>query len=360
MKFTQDDTLKCKGAAILMMLFHHMYLDEDRYAGYTIDFAPFSPDGVMNVAGFFKICVGMYVFLSAFGLTLSYRKRNGSDSKFVVYRYLKMMFTFWYIYVVVIVLSFVLNKDWNVSHIYGTGKLTTPWYMLIDALGLAELFGSPTFDSTWWYMSLAIVIIMLIPLLNWLYDKWQGAFLLMLSILLPVAMGLEVVHLTRWLFCMALGVVFARINFLGRIKEKLAKRKLFEKIIVFFCMCIGLYALFRLRQGPLEWEFIEIWDSVIPVYVITLLYLFVNAVPIVGTVLHLFGRYSTVMFLTHTFIRDYWFREYVYVFENAWANYLIIVIDALAAAMALTSLKRIVRFEKVETCVLAKVEKYIK
>ena len=90
-KFTLNDTTKCKGIAIMMMLFHHMFLAPDRYKGFTLDFSPFAESSVNTFANFFKICVGVYVFLSAYGLTCSYNKWNNGNSRFLAYRYFKMM-----------------------------------------------------------------------------------------------------------------------------------------------------------------------------------------------------------------------------------------------------------------------------
>ena len=50
----------------------------DRYKGFALDFSPFSESSVNTFANFFKICVGIYVFLSAYGLTCSYIKWNNA------------------------------------------------------------------------------------------------------------------------------------------------------------------------------------------------------------------------------------------------------------------------------------------
>ena len=61
-----------KGIAIVIMLFHHMYLSQDRFEGLNVVFTPFSADRIMYLCRTFKICVPIYAFISGYGLYLSY------------------------------------------------------------------------------------------------------------------------------------------------------------------------------------------------------------------------------------------------------------------------------------------------
>ncbi len=72
--FTKDDTLKVKGVAIILMLFHHCFLNAARYEGQIVSFSPFNEADVNYWCLFFKICVPIFVFLSAYGITISYKK----------------------------------------------------------------------------------------------------------------------------------------------------------------------------------------------------------------------------------------------------------------------------------------------
>lgn len=62
----QSDCLK--GIAIIMLIVHHCFLSPLRYKGQELIFI--IPESVWNyVALFFKICVSLFVFISAYGLT---------------------------------------------------------------------------------------------------------------------------------------------------------------------------------------------------------------------------------------------------------------------------------------------------
>lgn len=361
MDFSREDSLKCKGFAILIMLFHHMYLNPDRYEGFTIQFTPFSELTANQIADFFKLCVGIYVFISAFGLTRSYNTGKSSVSSFVLQRTFKTMFLFYIVYIGAIFLSFLLAKDWNIFSAYGYGgehgRLPALWYMLIDFLGLADLFGTPSFNGTWWYMSLAILLIFLIPVLNKLYDKMNAVWLLVMAILLPKALGLsQWNHVVRYLILIVLGILCARTGLLGICKRTLLRQK---KVIKLLCICgfVLLYiVLFRLREGVLKDDFIVIWDSIASFSTICFMYFFVNRVAFVSGILKFFGRYSTLIFLTHTFIRYYWFEEFIYGHTLAWVNYAVFLVTSLCVAVILDLLLKVIRIRRVENYISGKID----
>ena len=52
-------------------------------------------------------------------------------------------------------------------------------YFLIEGLGMANLFGTPSIVGTWWYMSLAISLVIVIPILVKVYSKIGFVYLLL-------------------------------------------------------------------------------------------------------------------------------------------------------------------------------------
>lgn len=57
-----------------------IFLSSDRYAGYNVSFLPFDEGGVVYFIEFCKICVSIYVFLIAYGLTLSLKKYSAETT----------------------------------------------------------------------------------------------------------------------------------------------------------------------------------------------------------------------------------------------------------------------------------------
>ena len=352
MTFSQKDTAKCKGFAILIMLFHHLYADTGRFSDLSIDFWPLSQNTAVQIANFMKICVGIYVFLSAYGLTLSYRKWDKGDGKFFLFRYLKMMFPFFAVYILLAVCSLFIPSNWTLTTAYGLQEnahfgayCSMGLAMLVDFLGLAHLFGMPTFNATWWYMSLAIVIIALIPVLCRGVKKLGGFYAAILAAIVPFALGLPTVSLPRYFLCMVLGVIVAQKDGLAKSKEYYVNLSAGKKWLAWAAMTALLILCVVLRQGRYKGTLVELWDSLIPVLVIVYLYWFVNDMPVVGKILGFFGKYSTTIFLTHTFIRYYWLRSVSYHFSCAWLNFVTLTVLSTAAAMAIDGLLKLVRYQ---------------
>ena len=75
---TKEETNICKGIAIIMMLFHHLFNDFEEYAGFVVDYSPFTAERLtflailskICVAILSKICVAIFVFLSGYGMAL--------------------------------------------------------------------------------------------------------------------------------------------------------------------------------------------------------------------------------------------------------------------------------------------------
>lgn len=98
---TKQDSAALKGIAILLMIFHHCFLDPSRFAGHIVSFAPFSQSAIVSLSYFSKICVGIFAFISGYGLYLSAVKQPRSAkavSGWTVSRLIKTMSGYWLLY----------------------------------------------------------------------------------------------------------------------------------------------------------------------------------------------------------------------------------------------------------------------
>jgi uncharacterized membrane protein len=75
-KFTQKKTNLCKGVAILIMLFHHLFFRKESWSLYVykLKLGEMPLIGCVAIQG--KICVAIFILLSAYGLTYSIKKYN--------------------------------------------------------------------------------------------------------------------------------------------------------------------------------------------------------------------------------------------------------------------------------------------
>ena len=163
-RFDKYTSQAMKGIAIVMMLFHHQYLSRKRFEGFTVSFAPFADDTMIYMCSVFKICVPIYAFISGYGLYLSYRKKRSAPVRWTAGRLVKTMSGFWIIWI----LSAVIFQGMfgYVSKVYFSGgsRIEGLAAMGLDFLGLHSLFGTVTMNGTWWYMSAAVIFVILVPL----------------------------------------------------------------------------------------------------------------------------------------------------------------------------------------------------
>lgn len=354
MKFTKNDTLCMKGLAILFMFFHHNYLGPDRWQSSAISFYPFTQSQIMFVAQFMKICVGMFVFLTGYGMMASVKAKKPDDKgmrKYTLTRYLSMMMGFWLIFLLVQVIAGIFSDRF--MQVYGTGK-TSIIYFLIDGMGLANLFDTPIFCPTWWYMSLATMLIFIFPLFKKLLEKYQG-ILLVLAIFLPKALKLPYADLWRWMFCYVLGMYMADHNLIARIKEKYIELSLIKKSLLFVLMTIGIPVIMMLRQSDaFGVKFLYLWEGLAPAYIILYTYMFVLWIKPLAGILRFLGKHSMNMFLIHTMFRDIYFHDWIYSFYSMWVDYLVLIVVSVAASIAVEAVKKLIRFDKITACVKEK------
>ena len=71
---TKQDSAALKGIAILLMIFHHCFLDPSRFAGHIVSFAPFSQSAIVSLSYFSKICVGIFACEKSYAVFCIFHK----------------------------------------------------------------------------------------------------------------------------------------------------------------------------------------------------------------------------------------------------------------------------------------------
>lgn len=360
--FSKDDTLAMKGIAIIMLFFHHCFMAEKRFANYDVTFYPLPEHIAVALSYFCKICVGMFVFLSAYGMTVSFQKKypdyafaRKEAEYLTVRRYLTLMLGYIFCVLVSIVSSAILKPE--LLSIYG-GGFKGIWTLVLDVLGLSVLFKAETLVGTWWYMGLAITLIFAMPLLLWLYKKF-GFVLIGMAALIPTALSLPANNYWRYLLGAVLGIVFADQNLLVRLADwRVCKNAVCSKLmklmagLLLCACCVGL----RHMEGADSFYFL--FDSLMPVVFIAFFNEFIIPIKGLRFVLIRIGRYSMNMFLLHTLIRVKFFPDFTYSFHSAWLILLVLLLDSWLVAAATEGLKKITGYQKLTRFILAKWDGY--
>lgn len=363
MSFSKKDTLVVKGIAILMMVMHHLYRQPSLFKDYEVSFYPLNQSLVVSVSDFFKICVATFVFLSAYGLTYSLKKYNsdtvisGKDyASYINTRLVKVMWGFWFVFIVSQVISIFLNPEKSLSY-FKHGMLQGIYQIIIDFCGLANLFDTTSLNNTWWYMTLAIFIVLVVPFIARLTKRYNFLFVALACVFLPRVIDFAssynlggTSNCIRWLFTIVLGVVFAQYNVLPRMKAFMITKNRFISKFIKLVLCIGLCILaYKVRtnfQNHISAQTFEISEGVIPVFVIYCIYEFICDIPGLSHILMFFGKHSMNIFLLHSFIRHYWFGEFTYSFNNWLLIFVVLFGLSLAASVVIELIKKLIRYDK--------------
>ena len=353
MKFSVKDTTRVKGVAILFLYAYHCFSTKDRLAGYPVDFYPFSKEFVMCLSDAMNICVGMFTFLSVYGLTVSYKKLNEnleiSKKQYIesmIKRCTKLMMNFWVVFLVFQILHSFFRNGYG----YGNTKIDIAANFLTDMFGFTYILSTPRLCGAWWYMGLAVFVICIMPFCIDLYKKY-GVLIVIPFVFIPLCYIQEATHMTRWLLTIPLGIICADCGILERLKEASLpkiKNKTINKILKFIIMTVVFIIFIKLREsefgkasGPRY-----LIDGTFSVFAIYYIYEFLVDIPCLGNILGFLGEHSLNMFLTHTFIRWIWFRDFTYSLKYAIVIYGFLLVVTIPISMAIELLKKVLHYPK--------------
>ena len=349
---SKNDSLVIKGVALLAMMWHHCFLT-GRFDGFVISFWPLTQGQVENIAAFSKICVSLFAFVSGYGLCASlqntFRKEGYTSSKvsnWVLIRYIKSFSGYW----LIVVLAWIVTAliDMRPGKIYFSGSvLMGIFYMVIDLLGLGQLFGTPMMIGTWWYMSAAFVFIIMAPLLNRLLARFGGIICLAVLLIFPRIGGVTypgTIDFYTFLPVFCIGMIFYRNDVFGKINRWISEGGFHHAaaVLVSAAVTVLFYKLsYHMGNGDF-WDFK--YDLFVAVYVV-LIYLTAARVPGMKQLLAFLGKHSANVFMIHTFIRDVYMRQFIY----SRGHFLVIIVVLLGISLllsfALEGIKKLIHYE---------------
>lgn len=141
--------------------------DYEEYAGYAINYWPFTGERLTFYALMCKVCVAIFVFISGYGIAASYENqfgekepKKGETGRFIFIRWWKLLTAYWFIFI----LTFLCQPlGRTVFNAYGRQAKEIVLCFFLDVMGLSYLLGTPTLNPNWWYISLALAIIVYVP-----------------------------------------------------------------------------------------------------------------------------------------------------------------------------------------------------
>lgn len=320
-------SLMLKGGGILLMLTHHLFYNDWSRELYNDIY--FHGVGLVNQIGIFsKLCVAVFVFVSGYGLAVS-TPVNIRLKDFYWHRFKKLYLNYWFIWVLFVPIGiFVFGR--SLSDAYGDNVVVKS---VLDFFGILKLFGTEHYNPTWWFYSCIIVLYLLFPLLN--RTLYTATYFI-----LSVAITNGIVGILVPFVNIGLGYLLAFVC--GMLMAKIPL-KYFEKTTVWqIVLALCMLTLLRFtRTSP---------KNIADVMICVGLSLFLHKVPLknaIGDILEELGKHSMNMFLIHTFIFYFWFRDFIYISHNPLLIFLSLLASSYLLSVIIEFIKRKIGVYKV-------------
>ncbi len=346
--FDKEQSYIVKGLAIILLLLYHLFENAELVESLQVDHSPFPLKGFLTVTSFGNICVAVFVFLTAYGISTGLFQ-NGEITLKTAYkqaakRFGRLVLQFFILFLSVNILwGFKFNYD----GLYGMNKQGF-LYILTDAAGFAQFFETPTMNMTWWYMKVAYLLIFLVPLLAFAVKK-IGYSLLIGAFLLPFAVEMDT-DLQRYFFVAAFGVCAASGKWPERLfawKLPWAGKALLSVAAIIICILV--------RQNYVVYQtYVAYVEAPIVLIVIYFACEVLGRIPYMGKALGFVGRHSMNMYLVHTFFYMSLWREFIYSFRYAGLIFLALFVTTLLYSVVLELVKKFIKilYNKVRTVVI--------
>lgn len=341
----ESNILKC--LAISLMLAHHLFMYADQPDFPALVYGPLlnTPERLAAFGQLSKLCVTIFAFVSAYGTAMSYRGNSmGDDRELIclsVRRLVKLLASFQLVYLIAFVLRPLGGE--SLFTLYSPSRLESVFFATVDFLGLSYIIGTPSWNSAWWYMSLAVTLVLLLPWLIKLCRRY-GFYLLLPGLLLVRWLNVEFV-LFRYLLIILLGILLTEYGTVERVKDWYAKTPLPLKALTLLgCLGLaGLVSVLWLRAGD---NLLDIYEALLCLPVCLLALLTLACIPFVNGVAEFIGRHSMNIFFFHAFIYQNWFHDFTYSLRYPVVIFLFLLGSSLLFSVLVEGLKKLLHFDR--------------
>lgn len=289
-----------QGIAVLLMMYHHFFLDPSELA---LSYG--NIELVKQTAWFGKICVGMFAFVSGYGVLYGFSALKREQFFTTLWENYRKTFTrvlrvfgkYWYVLLIFKGIDFIIRKE--------TFYPAEFWknFFAIEV----------TYNGTWWYMQQYVLMMLLAPLLHLVLEPFEKKERRKKYIFYGVLfMGAAAIGFGLWgknpemfntlihglrpsfMAIFFMGYLFSRFSIYERMKIENLSGIL--KIIIGLGMIAAMVVL-RIQITP-EASFARYDFVIVPVFVTGVL-LVLEQVKVLESVSFFVGKYATYMWLIH-------------------------------------------------------------
>lgn len=171
---TREQSAVLRGIAILMMIYHHAFSTPEIYELEYFSVLRFGGINVeRSVAWFCKITVGLYLFVSGYGMYYVLKRhpvKDPAEESFAGYllvcyrqvlaRLIRLYAQYWYAMAVSMTLVFLFDPD------------APTFYLKEFLLNMAGI--SSSYNGTWWFILQYVKMLLLLPLIAALFQRFSN------------------------------------------------------------------------------------------------------------------------------------------------------------------------------------------
>lgn len=318
-KFTKTHTDIAKGVAIILMICHHLFGFSERLQDVSyISVIPMSNNYYEHLfARFGGICVSMFLFLSGYGLYISYMKKGDFTFADSIKKMRSFLTNYWIVFFLFIPMRFLWFND-NAAYVWDFKIFLSNFLVL-----------SSSYNNEWWFARLYIELLLLFPIIKYFLNKniigsiSTSILLCFLSLRLDVIFRLfpqlsfakgsllynDIKIILLWQTIFVFGCLSSKYALFEHANSYIVKKKLDKKI--FYMLVILIIVVIKLKIPKLiniNQNYIDIMITPIFIFACTNI---ISSLKI-KNIFIVFGKYSMNMWLTHTFFIYYYFQKIVY------------------------------------------------
>ncbi len=334
--FDTRATNACKGVALLLMLWHHLFANNP-------DYGPLVRSSALAA----KVCVSMFLVLSGYGLAESVRCRGAYLLSFYRSHLSRLYLNYWLVAAIfvpfgVFVMHYTIEEAFS-SHAYAMFAL--------QMAGLNLWFSPETgYNATWWYMCVIVPLYVAFPILYRLTRRlgpWVFAACLCAVIAIPYRELLTGAHFSLLFIMWGTPFVFGMYLSHADGMERLGRFLRGMGALRFYVLALAIGALALFRQLGLLMHDVKI-DWLLATLIILLTAECAAASLPVRAVLEYLGSHLFNIFLFHTFIYLYFWHDELYALRNPLLIWAALLASSLAISVLLEGFKKVIRFRRLE------------
>ena len=292
---TKDKSKSLKFIAVILMVMLHTFAYPDRIK--NVDFISiYKLNGQIPIeyylSKFGEICVGIFLFLSGYGLYIQYKDECNMRKNFE--RILKLYINYWIVIAIFIPIGLFM----------GIYKLN------IKELVLTITALKPAYNGEWWFITLYIMFVLMYPLIIKIVNNNNKNKILFISFITNIVgfIGTKLTYILGYSnlilelitillggqFLFILGIVVAKYSLFDKLSIRINENRKMTIVVTLFT--------FIVINIPIIGEISKL--ILIPIFIFVL----VNMIK-EQSILSNLGKHSTNIWLTHSFFCYYLFQD---------------------------------------------------